>query len=81
MVDIRIVETFQHVACKLLQFIHRQIECLHQLVKLHLVDILADYLMVAGIAHDVYAAQESHGTQNCVRAIQQRHLTLVIRLL
>ena len=40
MVYVWVVEALEHVAGKLLQLLHRQVECLHQLVKLYLVDIL-----------------------------------------
>ena len=55
MVDERIVKALQHVAGKLLEFVHREVEGLHQLVELHLVDVLADDLVVAGVAYNVHA--------------------------
>ena len=81
MVNIRVVEALQHVAGKLLQLVHWQIQGLHQLFKLYLVDVLADYLMVAGIANDVNAREISHGRENGVRTVEQGHLALVVWLL
>ena len=57
MVYIRIVETLKHVSSKLLKLVHWQVECLHKLLELYLVDILADNLVVAGIAYYVHAAE------------------------
>ncbi len=37
--------------------------------------------MVAGIAHDVHTAEEGYGREHGVRAVEQRHLTLVVGLL
>ena len=81
MVNVWVVETLQHVASKLLELVHWQVECLHQLFELYLVDILADYLVVASIANDVNATQECYRAQYGVRAIQQGYLTLVVGLL
>ena len=81
MVDIRVVEALQHVAGKLLQLVHRQVERLHQLVELHLMEVLADHLMVAGIANDVHAAQEGYGRENGMRTVEEGHLTLMVGLL
>ncbi len=81
MVNIRVVETLQHVTGKLLQLLHREIERLHEFVELHLMDVLRDDLMVAGITDDVHTTQEGHRRKHGVRTIEQRHLTLVVRLL
>ena len=59
---------------------HRQVERFHEFLELHLVDILAQHRMIAGIAHDVHSAQVGNGGENGVRTIQQCHLALVIRL-
>ena len=44
-------------------------------------DVLAHHLVVAGIAHDVDAAEISYRRKHRMRTIQQRHLTLVVWLL
>ena len=44
-------------------------------------DVLADNLVVAGIAHDVHAAKKGHWRQHSVRAVEQSDLALVVRLL
>ena len=81
MVDKWVVKALQHITGKLLQLLHRQVESLHQLVELYLVDVLGNHLVVAGITHDVDTTQEGNGAQYGVRAIQQGHLTLVVGLL
>ena len=40
MVYVRVVKALEHVTGKLLQLLDGQVECLHQLVELYLVDIL-----------------------------------------
>ncbi len=81
MIDIRVVETLQHIRCELLQFLHRQVEGLHQLLELYFVDVFADNGVVASVAHDVDTAQVSHRRQDSVRAVEQRYFALVVRLL
>ena len=81
MVNKRVVETLQHVGCKLLQFVHREVESFHQLLELHLVDVFANHLMVAGVANDIDTAEVSHWGEDGVRAIEQCHLALVVGLL
>ena len=81
MVYERILKALQHILCKLLQLFHRQVEGLHQLVKLHLMYILAQNGVLASVAHNVHATQISHRREHGVRTVQQCHLTSVIRLL
>ena len=81
MVDERIFEAFEHIACKLLEFFHRKVECLHEFFKLNLVDVFAQNGVFAGVAYDVDAAEEGHWRENGVRAVEQSHLTSVVRLL
>lgn len=57
MVNEWVVEALQYVGGKLLQLVHRQVEGLHQLVELYLVDILGDNLMVASVTNDVHTTQ------------------------
>jgi len=80
-VDERVVEALQHVAGELLELVHREVERLHELLELHLVDVLRDDLVVAGIAHNVDAAEEGNGREHGVRAVEQGDLTLVVGLL
>src|SRR5574344_1266316 len=81
MVNVWIVETFQNIACKLLKLFNRQIECLHQFVKLHFVDVFTDDLMVASIAYNINAAEVCHRREYGVWAVEQCHLALVVRFL
>ena len=76
-----VLEALQYIGCKLLELVHRQVEGLHQLIKLYLVDVLAQYWVLASIAHDVDAAQVCYRAQYSVRAIQQSNLALVVWLL
>ena len=76
-----VVETLEHVTGKLLQLVHRQVEGLHELVELNLVNVLANDLMVASIANDVDTAEESNGREHGVRTIEQGNLTLVVGFL
>ncbi len=64
-----VVKAFQYIAGKFLQFLHRQIERLHQLFKLYLVNVLADNFMVASVTNDVYATEISYRRENSVRTI------------
>ena len=41
-------------------------------------DVLADHRVVAGIAHDVYAAEECNGREHGVRTVEKSNLTLVV---
>ena len=81
MVDKRVVEALQHVAGKLLQFVHREVEGLHQFVELHLVDVLANDLVVASVANDVDTAEVGNRRKHGMRTIEEGHLALVIGLL
>ena len=60
MVNVWVVEALQYVSSKLLQLVHRQVEGLHQLVILYLLDILANNLIVQCIAYDVDAREVSN---------------------
>ena len=42
MIDVRIVEAFQHIGAKAFQLCHREVERLHQFVELHFLDVFAD---------------------------------------
>ena len=66
---------------ELLEFIHREVQSLHQLLELYLVDVLAQYRVLASIANDVHTAEVCNRAQYCVRAIQESNLTLVVWLL
>jgi len=79
MIDERIVETFQYILCKLLQFLFRKIQCLHQFIKHHFMNILADYLMLASITHDIHTRQVCYRRKNRVRTIEQSYFAFVIR--
>ena len=81
MIHIRVVEAFQNITGKVAQFIHGQVQCFHQFLELHLMDILAYHLVVAGISYDVYAREESDRGEHGMRTVQQGNLTLMIRLL
>ena len=81
MVDEWVVETLQHIAGKLLQFLNGQVEGLHQFFELNLVDILADDIVLTGITHNVDAAEECNGRENGVRTIEKCDFTLMVRLL
>ena len=76
-----ILETLQYVRSELLQLIHWEVQRLHQLLKLYLVDVLAQYRVLAGIANNVYTAEVCNRAQYGVRTIQQGNLTLVVWLL
>ena len=78
MVYVWVVETLQYVGSKLLKLFHRQVQSLHKLVELYLVDVLADNLVVASIANDVDTAEECNWRQYCVRTIEQCNLALVV---
>ena len=52
-----ILETLQYIRSELLELIHREVQSLHQLLKLYLVDVLAQYRVLAGIANNVYTAE------------------------
>ena len=79
MIDEWIVETFQYILCKLLQFLFRKIQCLHQFIKHHFMNILADYLMLASITHDIHTRQVCYRRKNRVRTIEQSYFAFVIR--
>ena len=53
MVNIWVVETLKHICRKLLQLLHREVECLHELVVLYLLDVWTYNRIVEGVAHDV----------------------------
>ncbi len=44
-----ILKTLQYVRSKLLQLIHWEVQRLHQLLKLYLVDVLAQYRVLAEV--------------------------------
>ncbi len=79
MVNIWVVETLKHIGSKLLKLFHRKVESLHQLVILNLLDVWTDNLVVQCVAHDVDAGEVCHRRENCVRAIEESDLTLVVR--
>lgn len=81
MVDKRVVETLEDVGSKLLKLLHREIEGLHKLIELHLMDVFADDRVVASVADDIDAAEECDRREDGVRAIEESYLTLVVRLL
>lgn len=81
MINIRIVETLQHVCRELSQLVHRQVECLHQLIELYLMNILSNYLVVTSVTHYIDATQERDRGKYCMGTIEQGHLTLMVRLL
>ena len=55
MVNVWVVEALKYVGCKFLELVHREVESLHKLVILYLLDIRTDNLVMKGIANDVYA--------------------------
>lgn len=57
MVNVWIVEALKHVCSKLLEFFHRKVEGLHQLIELHFMNILANYFVIASIANNVDTAE------------------------
>ena len=79
MVYKRIVEAFQHVVSKFLQFLFRQVQGFHQFIEHHLMDELADHRMLAGIAHDVDAGKVCHRREYGMRTVQQGYLPFVVR--
>ena len=81
MLYVGVVKAFQYIGCELLQFFDRQVQCLHQFVKLYFADILAYNRVVASVAHDVYAAKVSHRRKYGVRTVQQGNLSFVVRSL
>jgi len=76
-----VVEASKHVLSELLEFVHRKVERLHQLVELYEVDVFAHYRVVASVTHDVDAAEVSHWREHGVRSVEEGHLALVVRLL
>ena len=80
-VHIRVVEALQHIACELAEFVHRQVEGLHEFLELHFVDILSDNGVVASVAHDVDTAEVSHRREDGVGTVEQGNLTLVVGFL
>ena len=78
MINEWVLKTLQYVRSKLLQLIHREVQCLHQLIELYLVDIFAQYWVLASIAYDIDTAEVCYRAQYCVRTIQQSNLTLVV---
>ena len=79
MVNKRIVEALQYIFCKLFQFVFRQVQRFHQLVKHHFMDVLSDYRMLAGIAYNIYLRQIGYWRQYGMRAIQQGYFSFVVR--
>jgi len=80
MIDKWVLESLEHVRGKLLQLIHRQVKSLHQFVKLHFVNVLAQYRMLAGITHNIHATEIGNGRENGVRTIEKSDLTGMVRL-
>ena len=79
MVNERIVETFEHIFGKFFELVFRQIQCFHQLVEHHFVDVLAYHFVLAGISYDIDSRQVSYGRQHRVRTVQQCHFAFVVR--
>ena len=78
MVIVWVVEALQYVGSKLLQLIHRQIKCLHQLIILYFLDVLAHNFVMKSIAHDVDAREVCNRRKNGVRTIEQGNLSLMV---
>ena len=79
MIDEWIVKTFQYILCKLLHFIFRKIQCFHQFIKHHFVDVLADYFMLTSITYNIDTRQVRYRRKNSMRAIEQCYFAFVIR--
>ena len=78
MVYKRIIETLQNIICKFLQFIFRQVQSFHQLVKHHLMDIFSNYFMLASVTNNIHTGQISNRRKNGMRPIQQSNLTFMV---
>ena len=61
------------------QFVFRQVQRFHQLVKHHFMDVLSDYRMLAGIAYNIYLRQIGYWRQYGMRSIQQGYFSFVVR--
>ena len=79
MVNERIVETFEHIFGKFFELVFRQIQCFHQLVEHHLMNVFTHYFVLAGFTYDVDTREVSHRRQYGVRAVEQGNFSLVIR--
>ena len=80
MVDERVVEAVEHIVGKLHELLFREVESLQQLVEHHTMDIASYNGVLASVAYDIDTREICHGRQYGVRAVEQRHLTLVIGL-
>ena len=75
----RIAEAVHHVGGELQEFLHRQVQSLHQFLEHHLVDKLSDERVLAALLHGVQAAEIAYRRKHGVRTVEKGHLALVIR--
>jgi hypothetical protein len=81
MVNVWVVEAFKNIGCKLLKLVHWEVESLHKLIILHLLDIRTNDLVMKGVANNIDTREVGNRRENCVRTVEQRDLTLVVGLL
>ena len=78
MVNVWVVESFENVSGKLLQLFHREVERLHEFVILYLLDVRTYYWVMECITYDIDARKVSYRGEDCVRTIEESHLTLMV---
>ena len=77
----RVAEALHDVIGKLHQFLFREVQGGQELVVHHLLHELANLRIFAALLHGVQAAQVANGAQHGMRAVQEGHLSLVVRSL